>query len=287
MSEPEEVPVHVAWSRVMRDVQAIKKGEKNSFQGFDFRGVDTVMSAVGPKLRDHGVMVVPIDVQSKNRDFQTDKGKLQHEAIVTVKYRITGPAGDSMEACSIGEASDTSDKATTQAMSVAYRILLLQALTVPTDAPEPDAQTVTRQAPTTPTDWDSVAEFAKLHTLHANVPTGDAFSTIQKWLNDNHITDRTLTKANARDYYDRITAAGVEPAKIETAKPASRGFSDAEADRTWKSLLAKQGNLEDKTATEVINQMKTEYGSFDSSTLTKAMSVRWNSLLEMALEEPF
>lgn len=51
--------IYQALNAVMRDVQAVRKGEHNSHGGFNFRGIDAVTNAVGPALREHGVVVVP------------------------------------------------------------------------------------------------------------------------------------------------------------------------------------------------------------------------------------
>lgn len=45
------LPVHAALSAVMGDVQAVRKGDRNEVQGFNFRGIDAVVNAVGPALR--------------------------------------------------------------------------------------------------------------------------------------------------------------------------------------------------------------------------------------------
>ena len=42
---------------------------------------------------------------------------------------------------------DVGDKGTPKAMSVAYRIVLLQMLCIPTDEPDPDSQSYERAAP--------------------------------------------------------------------------------------------------------------------------------------------
>ena len=44
-----------ALSRIMRDVQSISKDSRNTQQNFNFRGVDAVVNAVGPVLREHVV----------------------------------------------------------------------------------------------------------------------------------------------------------------------------------------------------------------------------------------
>lgn len=140
-------PVHVAWARVMADVQGIAKRDRNQAQNFNFRGIDAVMNAVGPALRDHGVVVIPTDVVTNSRDIATSKGKPMHEVTVQVEYTIIGPAGDTMVGMAPGESADSGDKATPKAMSVAYRTFLLQALTIPTDEPDADATSVERDNP--------------------------------------------------------------------------------------------------------------------------------------------
>lgn len=137
--------VQEAWSAVMADVRALAKGERNQQQGFNFRGVDAVMNAAGPALREHGVSVVPVavtDVQAST--YTTKGGTVMRDVFLVVSYLITGPAGDTMPGAAAGEASDAGDKATPKAMSVAYRTFLLQALTLPTDERDPDADTYER-----------------------------------------------------------------------------------------------------------------------------------------------
>jgi hypothetical protein len=133
-----------ALSAVMTDVQAVRKGERNSQQNYNFRGIDAVVNAVGPVLRKHGVVVVPAAVTSSYRDVQTSTGKPSRECTVTVTYRFYGPAGDFIDCEVPGESMDFGDKGAPKAMSVAYRIALLQALCIPTDDPEPDSQSYER-----------------------------------------------------------------------------------------------------------------------------------------------
>jgi hypothetical protein len=60
---------------------------------------------------------------------------------VTVRYRFVGPGGDALETVVAAEAMDAGDKATSKAMSVAFRTALLQALALPTDDKDPDQDT--------------------------------------------------------------------------------------------------------------------------------------------------
>lgn len=139
--------VHQAWADVMGDVRELGKDQRNSQQGFNFRGVDDVMNAVGPALRRHGVSVVPTGVTHLEVSTYTTKGgTLMRDVLLVVSYAITGPMGDVIPGAAAGEASDAGDKATPKAMSVAYRTFLLEALTLPTQDRDPDADTYERAA---------------------------------------------------------------------------------------------------------------------------------------------
>jgi hypothetical protein len=145
---PEQVPVWVAWSRVMGTVRGISKdgwygkpGERGSYQ---FRGVDAALNAFGPACRLHGVLVLPVTTEAAYRDVKTSTGKNSRECTVTVTYRIIGPAGDSIEVQSVGESMDSADKGTAKALSTALRSLLFLGGLVPTGDPEPDASNVER-----------------------------------------------------------------------------------------------------------------------------------------------
>lgn len=137
--------VHQALNKVMGDVQAVKKDSKNQAQRFNFRGIDAVMNAVGPALRKHGVTILPEEVEVHRSNGTTANGKPTVEVALKVTYRVYGPGGDSIHGKVAAEAMDFGDKAIAKAMSVAYRTFLLQALTIPTDEPDPDSESYERR----------------------------------------------------------------------------------------------------------------------------------------------
>lgn len=139
--DPEQVTVFVAWGRVMRDVGAIGKNERNRDQNFNFRGVDAVVNIVGPVLRKHGVFVVPESVVlDREERYETKRNQTAMHAVITHQmWRVYGPAGDSFPLESLGQSSDSGDKVVAKAQSVAYRVVLLQSLCIPTDDRDPDA----------------------------------------------------------------------------------------------------------------------------------------------------
>ncbi|RJO71429.1 hypothetical protein D5S18_24985 [Nocardia panacis] len=135
-----------AFSAVMAAVQAIGKGEYNKDQRFHFRGIDTVTDAVGPVLREHGVVILPTAEDIEVERYQTARGTAMQGVIVRMRYTVFGPAGDSFSGVTFGQASDAGDKAVAKAQSVAYRVFLLQGLTIPTNEPDPDASSHERVA---------------------------------------------------------------------------------------------------------------------------------------------
>lgn len=143
----EQPTVHQALSKVMEAVQAVRKDSKNQVQRFNFRGIDAVMNAVGPALRKYGVTILPEDVDVHRSNGTTSNGKQTAEVVLKVTYRVYGPGGDSIHGRVAAEAMDFGDKAIAKAMSVAYRTFLLQALTIPTDEPDPDSESYERGVP--------------------------------------------------------------------------------------------------------------------------------------------
>ena len=146
--------VHEAWSHVMAAVQAVGKTGYNRQQEYSFRGVDAVVNAAGPAMREHGVIVAPTVKEAQYRDVEVGRNRtLMREVTVKVRYSVIGPGGDVLEVPNEpdfgtvwGESLDSGDKGTAKAMSVAYRIFLLQALSIPTDEIDPDEQSHKRTA---------------------------------------------------------------------------------------------------------------------------------------------
>ena len=142
----EHPTVHEAFSAVMAEVQGIGKNDRNSQQGFNFRGIDATMNTVGPALRKHGVVILPRALSIESERYTTAKGGQMRNATVHMEYTVFGPAGDSFTGSTYGEAADAGDKAVSKAQSVAYRTFLLQGLTVPTQERDPDADSHERGA---------------------------------------------------------------------------------------------------------------------------------------------
>lgn len=135
MTEAESPPpIHVAMSRVLAQLPAIGKNQRNVQQGFNFRGVDDVLNALNPLLSEHGIVIVPHRVLGREAGTrQTARGGTMYEVSLHVRYRFYGPAGDFIEAEGWGEGTDSGDKATPKAMTGAYKYVLFQAFSISTE----------------------------------------------------------------------------------------------------------------------------------------------------------
>ena len=139
--------IYAALAAVMADVDHVAKRDRNEQQRFLFRGVDAVVNAVGPVLRRHRVLVIPTVEATSYAQLPTKAGGQMTSCRLEVTYTFYAEDGSSIASRVSAEAFDYGDKATPKAMSVAFRTALLQALALPTDEPDPDAETLPVAAP--------------------------------------------------------------------------------------------------------------------------------------------
>lgn len=136
--------VHEIITDVRRDIGVIGKAERNTQQGFMFRGVDTILNRVGPAMEAHGLNCYPVLKTLESRDITSSKGTRMREVTVVVAYHYVGPEGDEIVAEVPGESADAGDKAVSKAMSVALRTAHIQTFQIPTGHADPDSQSMTR-----------------------------------------------------------------------------------------------------------------------------------------------
>lgn len=120
-------------SKVMEDVGAIRKGQKNEFDRYNFRGIDDVYNAVQPALVKHGVLIVPEVTNCSMDAYETAKGAIMQRAILTIAYHFWAPDGSEVVTTVVGEGADRGDKAINKAHSSAYKNALFQTLCIPTE----------------------------------------------------------------------------------------------------------------------------------------------------------
>ena len=135
----EKMNVHEAINAVMRDVTYLEKGDKNTHQGFNFRGIDAVMNRVGPAMRKHNLIATPYLVDKPTFGTKKTKSGEAKTVDIVVDVIFEGPDLSQKVVRVPAESFDSGDKATAKAMSVALRTAYLQTLCLPTDEPDPDS----------------------------------------------------------------------------------------------------------------------------------------------------
>ena len=179
-------------NEIMKAVGAISKSDRNAAQGFNFRGIDSVVNAVSPQLQKYGVVVVPSVEDYEYQSIEIGKNRtVMGHVKVKVTYTFVGPQGDAIKATVVAEAMDAGDKATTKAMSVAFRTALLQSLCLPTDDADPDSHSYERsekvvvdtkavsKAIAEAKDIDSLAQIGQYITVHKDAIETSILETLR------------------------------------------------------------------------------------------------------------
>lgn len=215
-----------AWADVMAEVTAVAKDGKYDAgkTRYNFRGIDGVMNAVGPALRKHRVIVTPTVLEAQYREVEVGANRtLSRECTVKVRYTVRGPAGDSFDSEVIGEALDSSDKGTAKATSVAYRIFLLQSLTIPTHEPDPDESRYERASAQEP-EYDDYTPGLR-SSVEAAIAKLDneQKETLKAWFHENQLP--AVRRMNA-EQCGFVIEHLVEMAEIDSGEPGASPSSD-------------------------------------------------------------
>lgn len=162
--------IHEALAEVMKAIPVVAKKDRNTQgKGYDFRGIDAVLNAVGPQLRNFGVVILPQVLAQEQEVLAIGQNRTQMQFVtLTVQYTFIGPEGDKLSVVVPGQAGDVGDKAYPKAMSVALRTALIQTLALPTDEPDPDEYSYERAAPADPADTAREALLDKIARLGLN-----------------------------------------------------------------------------------------------------------------------
>jgi hypothetical protein len=148
MAEFQQAKIASSICAIIGEMGAIGKTKKNVQQGFMYRGIDDVMNALQPLLAKHKVFVVPTVLEQFREDGTTKSGGVSHLSIFKIKYTFYADDGSFVEAVTVGEASDSGDKGSNKAMSIAFKYALFQTFCIPTEEmPDPDAETPPETVP--------------------------------------------------------------------------------------------------------------------------------------------
>lgn len=131
---------------VMQSIKAVGKEGWNNHSKYNFRGIDGVINAVGPALREQSVVMIPTVETIQFGSVPSRGGAEMTTARLRMRVTMFAMDGSSMSATVWGEAFDSGDKATAKAHSVALRTALIQMLALPTQEPDPDETTYERRS---------------------------------------------------------------------------------------------------------------------------------------------
>lgn len=126
---------------VISDIGVVSKDKVNKQQGFKYRSIDDVYSALNPALAKNKVFILP-EILEENRETKTTRNGAQMICVILkMKYTIYAEDGSHIETVLKGEAMDTGDKAINKAMAIAYKYLCFQLFCIPVeDMADPDAE---------------------------------------------------------------------------------------------------------------------------------------------------
>ena len=231
---PVPVPaIYGALVDVMSSVGAVGKGSINRDQGYRYRGIDDVMTAVNAALVRHRVVVRPTVLERIASERPRRGGGSMYVTHVLVRYRFISAVDGSFDDVEMwGEGADTADKSTSKAQSMALKYALLHALMIPTDDiidgdsehPDPGAPSP-RSAPAVDGEWVIEAR----HRIGSATGTDElsaVWDAIGEALSARRI-DRPTADALANEIRTRSTAlaeqADDEPAQDAPEAPPGDG----------------------------------------------------------------
>lgn len=126
---------------VINDIGIVAKDKVNKQQGFKYRSIDDVYSALNPALAKNKVFILP-EILDESREIKTTRNGAQMICVILkMKYTVYAEDGSHIETVLKGEAMDTGDKAINKAMAIAYKYLCFQLFCIPVeDMADPDAE---------------------------------------------------------------------------------------------------------------------------------------------------
>jgi hypothetical protein len=134
MADPE--PAMTIYERlvaILGELPAIGKDARNEQQKFMYRSHDAVLNALNPLLAKYGVFTVPTVLERTTAQRTTRGGGVMYEVNLHVMFTFYGATGDCVQASAWGEGTDSGDKSTNKAMTMAFKNVLAQTFAISTE----------------------------------------------------------------------------------------------------------------------------------------------------------
>lgn len=164
-------------SQIMRECPAIEKNQRNSQQGYAYRGIDDAMNTLQNLLPKYGVFYVPEVLESHREERTTAKGGNLIYSVLKVRYTFYAEDGSHISAVVQSEGMDSADKSSNKAMSAACKYALFQVFNIPTkefvdpDATTPEPSKASEKPVMATADYPGDIEVLKTFSLPENFNT--------------------------------------------------------------------------------------------------------------------
>ena len=206
----------------------ILKSQRNKEDQYQYRGIDDVYNRLSPLLATHKLCILPRVLERVSTDRNGTNGELLVNVSVKAAFDLVSVEDGSAHVIeAFGEALDSGDKATSKAMTAAYKYALFQTFCIPVSAAE-DADSVSHKlsrnshVPEPVQGWTQWA--ADVSDMLRICETHEAVDRVQN-------SNRQLLKAIARERADLYAALGeaigsrreeISSSRTKTNKPAKR-----------------------------------------------------------------
>lgn len=131
-----------AMLNVQRRIREIPKTGQNRAQGYAFRTIDDVLTAVRTVATEEGIIIRPERQEVKQWKAEAEGGKTKVRCLIEVTYTFMSTEdGSLVYVQAIGEGVDFGgDKASYKAMTGAQKYALTQAFSIPCDGLDPEIE---------------------------------------------------------------------------------------------------------------------------------------------------
>lgn len=156
----EKQQIYQALTAINKEVEAIKKDQTNTQQGFKYRGIDQVMNDLHSLFAKHEVLITSEVLNSFREERVNKNGTCLIWTIIDYKFIFSATDGTSISSVARGEAMDSGDKGSNKCISVALKYVLFNMFLIPTEEmKDPDAEShdvapktkaITKTNPVTP-----------------------------------------------------------------------------------------------------------------------------------------
>lgn len=144
--------IYKAIMGVMADIGVVGKNQTNSFQHYQYRGIDDLYNAFHPLFIKHGIFIATEVLESRTGETTSRNAEVQHRVYLRVAHHFSAVDGSLVTVTTSGEGMDSSDKASNKAMSAAMKYALVQTFCIPTaGAEDSDASSPGHTANAVPT----------------------------------------------------------------------------------------------------------------------------------------